>query len=137
MRFHSETKRLLVAIVALGSLALPGCFTTNASLTTSYPGFQTDVSTVQVVSAVVGGKNVFIPSTIVVTGGLPQVLSIYNTTDKPHGFAIHALGIEVVLYAGQETRVELPPIDGAQIFQINCQLHPPHRTASLVVVPGL
>jgi hypothetical protein len=138
VRGDRERKRrgsMLLAVLV--GLATPGCFTTNASLTATFPGYRTDVSTIQVVSTVVGGKNVFIPSTIVVTGGVPQVLSIYNTADQPHGFAIKGIGIEAVLLAGQETRVELPPLEGAQILQINCHLHPPHRTASLVVVPGL
>ena len=99
-------------------------------------GYQSDVSEVQVVSAVVGGKNIFIPSTIVVTAGRPQTLTIFNTTDKPHGFAIKGLSIETVLNAGEETRVELPVLKGSEIYTIGCQLHPPHRTATLVVVPG-
>ena len=32
-------------------------------------GFESDVDTIQIISANVGGKNVFIPSTIVVTSG--------------------------------------------------------------------
>lgn len=124
-------------LAVLVGLATAGCFTTNASLTASFPGYQTDVTTIQVVSTVVGGKNVFIPSTIVVTGGVPQALSIYNTADQPHGFAIRAIGVEAVLLAGQETRIDQPPLEGAQVLQINCHLHPPHRTATLVVVPGL
>jgi len=108
----------------------------NASATGALTGYQSDVGEVQVISAVVGGKNVFIPSTIVVTAGKPQVLSIFNTSDKPHGFAIKGLSIETVLYPGEETRVELPVLEGSKIYTIGCQLHPPHRTATLVVVPG-
>jgi heme/copper-type cytochrome/quinol oxidase subunit 2 len=84
----------------------------------------------------VGGKNIFIPSTIVVTAGRPQALSVFNTTDTPHGFAIRGLSIETVLAPGEETRVELPVLKGPEIYTIGCQLHPPHRTATLVVVPG-
>ncbi len=99
-------------------------------------GYQSDVSEVQVISAVVGGKNVFLPSTIVVTAGRAPTLSVFNTTDKPHGFAIKGLSIETVLIPGEETRVELPVLEGSEIYTIGCQLHPPHRTATLVVVPG-
>jgi hypothetical protein len=88
------------------------------------------------ISAVVGGKNIFIPSTVVVTAGGPRTLSVFNTTDKPHGFAIKGLSIETVLYPGQETRVELPILKDSEIYTIGCQLHPPHRTATLVVVPS-
>jgi heme/copper-type cytochrome/quinol oxidase subunit 2 len=84
----------------------------------------------------VGGKNIFIPSTIVVVAGKPQTLSIFNTADKPHGFAIRGLSIEAVLMPGEETRVELPTLKGSEIYTIGCQLHPPHRTATLVVVPA-
>jgi heme/copper-type cytochrome/quinol oxidase subunit 2 len=89
-----------------------------------------------VISALVGGKNVFIPSTIVVSAGKPQSLSVFNTTDVPHGFAIKGLGIETVLQPGAETKIDLPVLEGKRIYAIGCQLHPPHRTATLVVVPG-
>jgi len=89
---------------------------------------------IQVVSAVVGGKNVYIPSTIVVAEGTTNTLSIFNTTDKPHGFRIPVLGIETVLPAQEETTLELPALEGGAIYEINCQLHPPHRTATLAVL---
>ena len=54
-----------------------------------------------------GGKNVFIPSTIVVTAGHPVKLSIFNTTDVPHGFAIPALNVAEVLPAKAEHEIEL------------------------------
>ncbi len=90
---------------------------------------------IQVVTTVVGGKNVFIPSTIVVAPGVPNTLSIFNTADKPHGFRIPALGIQAILPPQEEFAVELPALDGGKIFEINCHLHPPHRTATLVVMP--
>jgi cupredoxin-like protein len=99
-------------------------------------GFTSDTSIIQVVSALIGGKNVFIPSTIVVTSGHPVKLSIFNTTDTAHGFAIHALDIAVVLPPQQEYELELPALEGHQVLQINCQLHPAHRTATLVVLPA-
>ncbi len=125
------------AIAALLLALTSGCgLHRHASATGALAGYQSDVSEVQVISAVVGGKNVFIPSTIVVTAGKRQILSVFNTTDKPHGFAIKGLSIETVLYPGKETRVELPDLEGSEIYTIGCQLHPPHRTATLVVVPG-
>jgi len=108
----------------------------HASPTGAVAGYQSDVSEIQVINAVVGGKNVFIPSTIVVTAGRLQALSIFNTADIPHGFAIKGLSIEAVLIPGEETRIELPALEGSEIYTIGCQLHPPHRTATLVVVPG-
>jgi hypothetical protein len=99
-------------------------------------GYSSDVATVQVVSALVGGKNVFIPSTIVVTDGGPRSLSLLNTTEMPHGFAIAALGIETVLPPGEEVVVTLPPLHGGQVLRIHCHLHPPHRAATLVVLPS-
>ncbi len=125
------------AIAALLLALSSGCGSHHqASPTGGASGYQSDVSEVQVISALVGGKNVFIPSTIVVTAGKPQALSIFNTTDMPHGFAIKGLSIETVLIPGQETRVELPALEGSEIYTIGCQLHPPHRTATLVVVPA-
>jgi heme/copper-type cytochrome/quinol oxidase subunit 2 len=99
-------------------------------------GFTSDVDTIQIVSANVGGKNVFIPSTIVVTGGKPVTLSIFNTTDVPHGFAIPGIKIETVLPVNEEHAVKLPALEGGHVYQVNCQLHPAHRTATLVVLPG-
>jgi heme/copper-type cytochrome/quinol oxidase subunit 2 len=125
------------AIAALLLSLTSGCGSHHhASPTGALAGYQSDVGEVQVISAVVGGKNVFIPSTIVVTAGRPQTLSVFNTTDKPHGFAIKGLSIETVLYPGEETRVELPVMKDSEIYTIGCQLHPPHRTATLVVMPG-
>jgi hypothetical protein len=93
-----------------------------------------DLSLVEIVSANVEGKNVFIPSTIVVEEDKPHTLSIYNTTPVPHGFAIEALGIQVVLPPQQETQVQLPALKGNRIYKVGCHLHPPHRSGRLVVL---
>jgi heme/copper-type cytochrome/quinol oxidase subunit 2 len=124
------------AIAALLLTLTSGGLRSQANPTDPLVGYQSDVSEIQVINAVVGGKNIYIPSTIVVTAGKSQTLSIFNTTDTPHGFAIKGLSIEVVLNPGEETRIELPVLKGAEIYTIGCQLHPPHRTATLVVVPG-
>ncbi len=125
------------AIAALLLALSAGCSAHHHAAPAAAPvGYQSDVGEIQVISALVGGKNVYIPSTIVVTAGRPQTLSVFNTADNPHGFAIKGLSIEVVLYPGEETRVELPALEGSEVYTINCQLHPPHRTATLVVLPG-
>jgi len=131
---------LLARRIAIATLLLAltsGCALDGHSGAAGAPaGYQSDVSEVQVISAVVGGKNIFIPSTIVVIAGKPQTLSVFNTADKPHGFSIKGLSIEKVLMPGEETRIELPILKGSEIYTIGCQLHPPHRTATLVVVPA-
>jgi len=99
-------------------------------------GYESDTSIIQVVSTKIGEKNVFIPSTIVVTGGREHTLSLFNTTDTPHGFAIDGLGIEEVLPVGVEHPVKIPAVEGGKIYGIRCHLHPPHRTATLVIVPA-
>ena len=99
-------------------------------------GFTSDTSTIQVVTTQLGGKNVFIPSTIVVTSGRPVKLSIFNTTEIPHGFAIPALDVSEVLPAQKEHEIELPALEGHQVLQITCHLHAAHRTATLVVLPA-
>jgi len=88
------------------------------------------------VTTELGGKNVFIPSTIVVTSGHPVKLSIFNTTDVPHGFAIPALNVAEVVPAKAEHEIELPALEDHQILQIKCHLHEKHRTATLVVLPA-
>jgi heme/copper-type cytochrome/quinol oxidase subunit 2 len=118
----------VLALVALGAAAIPAAAGAD--------GFESDVETIQVVSALVGGKNVFIPSTIVVVAGKPVTLSIFNTTDVPHGFAIPGLKIQEVLPAGQEHPIKLGDLEGGKVYGISCHLHPPHRTATLVVLPA-
>jgi heme/copper-type cytochrome/quinol oxidase subunit 2 len=88
---------------------------------------------IQVISTVVGGKNVFIPSTLVMAAGKPHTLSIFNTTDKPHGFSIPSLKIMEVLPDQVEHEVKLPALE-AGIYPIHSHLHPAHRTATLLVV---
>ena len=41
-----------------------------------------------------------------------------------------------MLPPGQETLIALPTLQAGQVLQIGCQLHPAHRTATLVVLPG-
>ena len=125
MRTHRTPLAALAALVALGC-AHGG----------HHHGYTSDVATVQVVTALVGGKNVFIPSTIVVTDGGPRSLSVFNTTDIPHGFKIEALGVETVLAPGEEKVVDLPKLVGGQVLHIGCQLHPAHRGATLVILRG-
>jgi hypothetical protein len=99
-------------------------------------GFQDDRTQVQVVTTNIGGKNVFVPGTIVLTEGSGRTLSLFNTTDQPHGFAIPGLGVAVVLPPGEEYVVQLPTLEAHRIYAITCHLHPPHRGATLMVVPG-
>jgi hypothetical protein len=128
---------LLPTVLAVAAALAAGCATSMEVHDTHHQGgYTSDVSTVQVVSALVGGKNVFIPSTIVVTDGGPRSLSVVNTTEMPHGFAIAALGIEKVLAPGEEVLIDLPPLQGGQVLRIHCHMHPPHRSATLVVLPS-
>jgi len=106
-----------------------------ASLLTAL-GFVDDRDVVQVLNTKIGTRVTFVPATIVVTAGSGRKLAIFNDTDQPHGFRIPGLAIEMLLPAGEETVVELPPLPGPQIYGIECHLHVPHRHASLVVVPA-
>lgn len=122
----------LVCVIAM----LTACAGPRHRHMARHHGFESETGTIQVVTTLLGGKNVFIPSTIVVTSGAPHTLSIYNTTEIPHGFRIPALEIEAVLPSREEFQVELPALEGHQVLRIDCHLHPPHRTATLVVLPG-
>jgi hypothetical protein len=126
-------RRALLALVAPALLL--GCISVR-DVSVREGAFSDERTQVQVISALVGGKNVFIPSTIVLSSGSGRSLSVFNTTDQPHGLAIPALGIEAVLVPGQEQVIELPTLEGGNIYAINCHLHPPHRGATLVVVPS-
>lgn len=127
-------RRALLALVAPALLL--GCISVRDVDVPEGGTFTDDRTQVQVISALVGGKNVFIPSTIVLTSGSGRSLSAFNTSDQPHGMAIPGLGIEVVLMPGEEHVVELPTLEGGRIYAINCHLHPPHRSATLVVLPS-
>jgi len=96
--------------------------------------FSDDRSKIEVISAKVGGKNVFIPGTWVVIEGEGRVLSFFNTTDAPHGMSIPALGIAEILQPGVEQVVTLPTLEGGNVYDVHCHLHPPHRGATLVVL---
>lgn len=119
------------------ALGLSGCVWFGWKVEDRVPlGFDDERSEVQVVTTNVGGKNFFVPSTIVLTAGTGRKLSLFNTTDIPHGFAIPALGVEVVAQPGVETPIELPPLEGGHVYAVNCHVHPPHRSATLVVLPA-
>ena len=133
--------RLVVPCLAVLPLLALGCMSHHGGHhghhgKRGHGGFNSDASSVQVVSTLIGGKNVFIPSTIVVTGGTEQTLSLYNTTDTPHGFRIDALGIEAILPVQEEFLLKLPALEGGNVYAIRCHLHPPHRHATLVVLRG-
>ncbi len=93
-----------------------------------------DRTVIHLMTTKVGAKNVFIPSTLVLSTGSGQVLSIYNDTELPHGIEIPGLGVEATLAPGEENQVMLPPLRKSGIYDVRCQMHPPHRHASLVVV---
>ena len=122
--------------VAFAAALLLSCTSTNVEHASAGVPFTDDRTIVQVVTTNVGGKNFFVPSTIVLTAGSGRSLSFFNTTDQPHGLKIPALGIETVLLPQVETRVDLPPLEGGHIYAVQCHLHPPHREASLVVLPA-
>ncbi len=123
--------------IAAGLAAAAGCRgPLRESHHARHYGFTSDTSAIQVVTTKLGGKNVFIPSTIVVTSGQPVQLSIFNTTKVPHGFHIPALGVSEVLPAQAEHAIELPALEPHQVLRITCHLHTAHRTATLVVLPA-
>ncbi len=120
-------------------LASPGCITADVQYRETRGSrlgeFVDDRKVVEVISTNVGGKNVYIPGTIVLSEGEGRVLSFFNTTDTPHGMTIEGLGIQEILPPGKEHPVALPELEGGNVYPINCHLHPPHRGATLVVLP--
>jgi Cupredoxin-like domain len=117
--------------------ALPGCVSFGAlDVDASSIAFVDERPVVQMVTTNVGGKNFFVPSSVVLTAGTGRKLSVFNTTPDPHGFQIPTLGIELVLQPGVETPIDLPLLEAGRIYAINCHLHPPHRGAGLVVLPA-
>ena len=128
------SQRFAAALVLLGGTCVTATIAAKLAAAESHEAHAGHENVIEVISTNIGGKNVFIPATIVLASDKPHTLSIYNTTDTPHGFKIEALGIETVLPVGEEHVVKLPAIDGQQIYPIRCHLHPPHRGATLVVL---
>ncbi len=93
-----------------------------------------DRPVLQMMTTKIGAKNVFLPSTMVVTVGAGRVLTIYNDTELPHNFTVPGLEIDATLSPGEETQIVLPPLKKPGIYDIRCSVHPPHRHASLVVL---
>ncbi len=123
---------LTLSIAALALLPAVGCRTAD----TGSLGFASDQTEVQLLNTQVGGKNVYLPSTVVLTAGAGRRLSIFNTADVPHGFTIAGLGLQEVLPSKKEHVIELPELEGGNVYHIHCHLHPPHRTGTLVVLPA-
>ena len=128
---HRATRLFAATTLAL---LQGGCIAFGATSVHENVLFVDERPVVQVVTTESGGKNFFVPSTIVLTSGSGRKLSLFNTTAAPHGFQIPSLGVEVILPPGVETPLELPPLEAGHIYAINCHLHPPHRGASLVVL---
>jgi hypothetical protein len=139
-------KRFLVGLgLLLAGLAASGCITADVKYrhtddgssggsSAGAEGFRDDRTTLEVISAKVGGKNLFIPGTWVVSEGEGRLLSFFNTTDTPHGMSIPELGIAEILQPGVEQVVTLPKLEGGNVYDVQCHLHPPHRGATLVVL---
>ncbi|MBW2267638.1 MAG: cupredoxin domain-containing protein [Deltaproteobacteria bacterium] len=119
-----------IGLAAFACALLAGAFPVLAE---HHEGVAAGPAVIQVVSTNVQGKNVYIPSTIVVEAGKPAALSVFNTTETPHGFSITGAGIEEVLIPGQEHPIELPALEPGS-YPIYCQLHPAHRGGRLVVI---
>jgi hypothetical protein len=136
-RSRTRALRVACALALFAAIAVAGCHgPMRERHHARHHGFTSDTSTIQIVTTELGGKNVFIPSTIVVTSGHPVKLSIFNTTDVPHGFQIPALKVAEVLPAKAEHEIALPALEPHQVLQITCHLHTAHRTATLVVLPA-
>lgn len=131
---HRHAVRLLAGLACLVAWAAPAAAGHHEHEDGEHGAEDGDVQVIEVVTTNVQGKNIFIPSTVVLDSGKPAVLSIYNTTEIPHGFKIVGLGIEFILPAKQEFEVKVPALEGNKIYKIECQLHPPHRSAQLVVI---
>lgn len=127
-------KRITTTALALAGGLLLACPNPESMSSTEMGYVDDGPSTVQMVTTQLGPKNVYVPSTVILTEGSGRKLSIFNTTDTPHGFSIPTLGVEAVLQPGQENVIDLPDLEGGHIHTMRCQLHPAHRTGTLMVV---
>lgn len=124
---------LALALVAGAGLA--GASSHEQQHDPAHHAFTEDRDVVQMLSTKVNAKNFYVPGTAVLTSGEGRKISVFNDTGEPHGFEIGSLGIAVLLQPGVETEVPLPKLEPG-IYDIGCQLHPAHRHATLLVLPG-
>jgi plastocyanin len=129
---ESQRQRRIWSVVLAGSI-LASAGVAVAEQHAHPPAEQHAEQKIEMISTNVQGKNVFLPGTIVMTAGEPQTISLFNTTDTPHGFTIAAAGVQTVLPPKEEHEVKVPAM-AAGLYWIDCQLHPPHRNAQLLVV---
>lgn len=80
----------------------------------------------------VDGGAGFKPTTLIFHKNDKVKLSVGNTTFATHGFTIVGYGIETEVLPGNPIDVEFTA-SRAGTYEIRCQLHPAHKTATLVV----
>jgi nitrosocyanin len=110
--------RMLIA-ASVAALALAGCggSTVRRSL---------DAATVE-------GAPWFSPQVVTVDKGERVVLSVRNSTARPHGFTIEGYGIQREVVPGEPMELRFQARKGGT-FKVYCHLHPDtHRPATLVV----
>ncbi len=107
---------ILAAVVAVGLSACGG--TKNVDRT--------------VTAAVVDGGAGFTPQTITVDKRNRVEIHVGNTTDAVHGFSIEGYGIREEVKPGEPIEVDFTATN-AGTYKVYCQLHPAHKTATLVV----
>lgn len=115
-------RRRLTAL-ALGTVALAFA---GAACGTSQTAERT------IAAAVVDGGPGFTPGTITVHKTDKVKLAVGNSTDKTHGMSIVGYGVVEEVEAGKSVEVEFTASKSGT-FEIKCQLHPAHKTATLVV----
>ena len=85
-----------------------------------------------ITAALVDGGAGFTPDTITVKKTDNVKLTVDNSTDRTHGLSIIGYGVVEEVEAGKPLEVEFTASKSGT-FEIKCQLHPAHKTATLVV----
>ncbi len=85
-----------------------------------------------VYAAKVDGGAGFAPVTLTVDKRNRVELAVGNTTDVTHGFSIEGYGIQEEIQPGSPIEVKFTATN-AGTYKVYCQLHPAHKTATLVV----
>lgn len=85
-----------------------------------------------VTAAVVDGGAGFTPDTVTVKKTDNVKLTVENSTDRTHGMSIIGYGVVEEVEPGKALEVEFTASKSGT-FEIKCQLHPAHKTATLVV----
>ena len=117
----------------IGTLAILALTSNLSCEKVSPPAKGGEKRLITIVNHEFAGTKQWLPGTIFVNQGDEVTIELINKAPSgPHGFAIPAFGIEVVVENESPQKVAFKA-DKAGIFPFICHMHPPHVGGQLIV----